>query len=48
MKRDWKTVAIAIGSLMILAACTQPTAPAREDTSCRGSGVSISSGRSCP
>lgn len=38
---------VFVSAVALLAACSQPTAPARDDTVCR-SGISISSGEKCP
>lgn len=44
MSKKWTLV--LIGTMLgVLAACTQVTAPKRDDSACRG--ISISSGRSC-
>lgn len=40
-----KKLAVLLSIVALVSACASATAPARSDTACRGSGVSISSGR---
>jgi hypothetical protein len=41
-----KLALILGGSVVLFAGCTQATAPARDDTACRGT-YTVSSGRDC-
>jgi hypothetical protein len=37
---------VLVVTSVVVSACASPTAPVREDTTCRG-GINIGSGRSC-
>ena len=48
MSRRALTYAVLLATSVVLAACSQPTAPRRDDTiTCRGIVVVVSSGRTC-
>jgi hypothetical protein len=46
MSRRHLTYAVLVVTSLVVAACSQPTAPRRDDTTCRG-GVSAGSGFKC-
>jgi hypothetical protein len=46
MSRRHLTYAVLVVTSLVVAACSQPTGPVREDTTCRG-GTQVGSGFKC-